>query len=275
MDLSHGVDLPVGGRSDEGVAGAGQHVIARIEDFVTRVLEGTTARLFHVKLQPVQIAKRVIRAMEANQTVSLNRTFAPNSYVVSLSGPDYEQFERFKRSLERDLAEAVLAGARERTLTLTSFPRVEIDRSEAVATGEVRVRCALVDETGEEMPEDHPALRELASGHTQILDRDKLLAVQPRGPKASLEMSGEGRRVPVGAGTISIGRAPDNDIVLDDRRVSRRHAEVRLRLGKHTLYDLGSTNGTFVNGKKVNEIALSEGDRITFGAATLIYHAEE
>ena len=256
------------------MAGA-RGVIARIEDFVTRVLEGTTARLFHVKLQPVQIAKRVIRAMEANETVSLNRTFAPNSYVVSLSGTDYEQFERFKRSLERDLAEAILAAARERTLTLTSFPRVEIDRSEAVAPGEVRVRCALVDEAGEEMAEDHPALRELASGHTQILDRDKLLAVQPKGPKASLEVSGEGRRVPLGAGTISIGRAPDNDVVLDDRRVSRRHAEVRLRLGKHTLYDLGSTNGTFVNGKKVNEIALSEGDRITFGAATLIYHAEE
>jgi hypothetical protein len=250
-------------------------MIGRIEDFVARVLEGTSARLFHQKLQPVQIAKRMIRAMEANQTISLNRTFAPNSYVVSLAAADYEQFEGFKRSLERDLAEAVLAAARERSLTLTSFPRVEIDRSDALTAGEVRVRCALVDEAGEEMPENHPALRELASGRTQILDRDKLLAVQPKGPKASLEVAGEGRRVPLGAGTISVGRAPDNDIVLDDRRVSRRHVEIRLRLGKHTLYDLGSTNGTFVNGKKVNEIALSEGDRITLGAATLIYHAEE
>ena len=250
-------------------------MIARIEEMVTRVLEGTTARLFRVRLQPVQMAKRVIRAMEANQTVSFSRTFAPNSYLVSLSGTDFAQFERFKRSLERDLAEAVLAAARERNLTLLTFPRVEIERSEEVAPGEVRVSCALVDETGEEMGEDHPALREVASGHTQVLDRDKLLAVQPKAPKASLEVVGEGRRVPLSAGTLSIGRSPENDIVIEDRRISRRHAEVRLRLGRHTLYDLGSTNGTFVNGKRVNEIALSEGDRITLGAATLVYRLEE
>lgn len=250
-------------------------VIARIEELVARVLEGTTARLFRVRLQPVQIAKRVIRSMEANQTVSFSRTFAPNSYLVSLSGTDHAQFERFQRSLERDLAEAVLAAARERGLTLVTFPRVEIERSEEVGPGEVRVSCALVDETGGEMAEDHPALRELAAGHTQVLDRDKLLAVQPKAPKASLELVSEGgRRVALGATTISMGRAPDNDVVLDDRRVSRRHAEVRLRLGRHTLYDLGSTNGTFVNGKRVTEVALSEGDRITLGAATLVYRLE-
>lgn len=250
-------------------------MIARIEELVTRLLEGTTARLFRVRLQPVQIAKRVIRSMEANQTVSFNRTFAPNSFVVSLSGTDYTQFERFKRSLERDLAEAVLAAARQRDLTLLTFPRVEIDRSEEVTPGEVRVSCALVDETGEEMGGGHPTLRELAQGHTQVLDRDKLLAVQPKAPKASLDVAGENRRVPLGAGTISIGRGAENDLVLDDRRVSRRHAEVRLRLGRHTLYDLSSTNGTFVNGKRVTEVALSEGDQITLGAATLIYNSED
>ena len=250
-------------------------MIGRIEELVARVLEGTTARLFRVRLQPVQIAKRVIRSMEANQTVSFSRTFAPNSYVVSLSGTDFAQFERFKRSLERDLAEAVLAAARDRGLTLLTFPRVELERSEAVGPGEMRVSCALVDETGEEIAEDHPALTKLAAGHTQVLDRDKLLSVQPKAPKANLEISGEGRRVPLGPGTFAIGRAPDNDVVLDDRRVSRRHAEIRLRLGRHALYDLGSTNGTFVNGKRVSEVALSEGDRITLGAAALIYHVED
>lgn len=250
-------------------------MIGKLEDLVALVLEGTTARLFRVHLQPVQIAKRVIRAMEANQTVSFNRTFAPNSYVVSLSGTDYAQFERFRRSLERDLAEAVLAGARQRGLTLLTFPRVELEPSEEAAPGEVRVSCALVDETGEEVAEDHPTLAQVASGHTQVLDRDKLLAVQPKAPKASLEVVGENRRLAVGAATISLGRSPDSDVVLDDRRVSRRHAELRLRLGRHTLYDLGSTNGTFVNGKRVSEVVLSDDDRITLGGATLIYRLEE
>ena len=249
-------------------------MIAKLEDFVTRLLEGTTARLFRVRLQPVQIAKRVIRAMEANQTISLSRTFVPNSYVVSLSPADHEEFERFQRSLERDLAEAVLSAARERDLTLLSFPRVELRRSDDVGPGEIRVSCALVDESGEEVGEGHPALSGARVGHTQILDRDKLLAVQPRAPTAYLEGQGEDRRVPLGPSTLTLGRAPDNDIVLDDRRVSRRHAEIRFRLGRHTLYDLGSTNGTFVNGKRVSEVALSEGDRVTLGAATLVFHAE-
>lgn len=249
-------------------------MIAKLEDFVTRLLEGTTARLFRVRLQPVQIAKRVIRAMEAHQTVSLNRTFAPNSYVVWLSPTDHLEFERFQRSLERDLSEAVLSAARERDLTLLTFPRVEIGRSEEVARGDVRVSCALVDDSGEEVGEGHPALSGERAERTQILDREKLLAGRPPPPAAYLEMQGEERRLALGAGTLSLGRAPENDIVLDDRRVSRRHAEIRFRLGRHTLYDLGSTNGTFVNGKRVSEVALSEGDRVTLGAATLVYHAE-
>jgi hypothetical protein len=249
-------------------------LIARVEDLVARLLEGTAARLFRVRLQPVQIAKRLIRVMEANQTVSLNRIFAPNSYVVSLSGTDYTQFERFRRSLERDLSEAVLAGARERELTLLSYPRVEIERSEEVAPGEVRVHCALVDEAGEEVSADHPAVVGVAAGHTQVLDRDKLLSVPPKGPKAYIEVHGEGRRLDLGSGTLTIGRSPENDLVLDDRRVSRKHAEIRLRLGRYTLYDLSSTNGTFLNGKRVSEVALSQGDRITLGAAVLIYHVE-
>jgi hypothetical protein len=249
-------------------------VIARVEDMVARLLEGTAARLFRVRMQPVQIAKRVIRTMEANQTVSLNRTFAPNSYLVSLSANDYLQFERFRRSLEQDLAEAVLAAARERQLTLLAFPRVEIDRSEELAPGEIRVRCALVDDAGEEVSADHPSVARVAAGHTQVLDRDKLLAVASKAPKAAIELKGDGRRFVLGSGTFTIGRSPECDLVLDDRRVSRKHAEIRLRLGKYTLYDLGSTNGTYVNGKRVSEVVLSQGDRITMGAATLLYNIE-
>jgi pSer/pThr/pTyr-binding forkhead associated (FHA) protein len=62
-----------------------------------------------------------------------------------------------------------------------------------------------------------------------------------------------------------IGRLPDNDIVLDDRRVSRHHAEVILQGGRWTLRDTKSTNGTAVNGKMVREAMLKPGDRISLG----------
>lgn len=66
----------------------------RLESFVSRMIEGWSARLFGAKLQPVQIAKRLIRTMEAHQTISLSKTFVPNSYVVSLSATDFAQFEQ-------------------------------------------------------------------------------------------------------------------------------------------------------------------------------------
>ncbi len=247
----------------------------RIERTLSQVLEGWTARLFRARLQPVQVAKRLIRAMEAHQTISLAKTFVPNSYLVSLSPADFEQFEPYRRSLERDLAEALLGAARERSFTLLSFPTIEIERADDVARGDVRVSCALVDASGDEVTEESPELGKVAAGHTMVLDRDALLRDRPRAPKAWIEVPAERRRVPLSAEPLAIGRDTENDLVLDDRRVSRRHAEIRLRLGRYTLYDLQSTNGTFVNGRRVAEVVLSDGDRIGVGGTELVLEQEQ
>src|SRR5437764_13760499 len=104
----------------------------------SRLIEGWSARLFGAKLQPVQIAKRLIRAMESHQTISLSKTFVPNSYVVSLAPSDFTQFEQYRRSLEQDLAESILGGARDRNYTLLAFPTVEIARDDDLAPGDIR-----------------------------------------------------------------------------------------------------------------------------------------
>jgi hypothetical protein len=249
-------------------------VIERLERAASRVIEGWTARLFGAKLQPVQLAKRVIRTMESHQTISLAKTFVPNSYVVSLAPRDFAQFEQYRRSLERDLAEAVLGAARDRGFTLLAFPTVEIERDEEVAPGDLRVSCALVDASGDEVEPASRALGAVEAGHTMVLDRDAALRERPRAPKAALEIVTERRRVDLGPGSLAIGRDPENEIVLDDRRVSRKHAEVRLRLGRYTLYDLQSTNGTYVNGRRVAEVVLGDGDRISIGGSEIVLHQE-
>src|SRR5438445_3055037 len=252
-------------------------MLERLEAMASRVIEGWSARVFRARLQPVQIAKRVIRAMEAHQTISLAKTFVPNSYMVSLAPTDYAEFEQYKRSLERDLAEAVLGAARDRSFTLLAYPTVELEQDEDVSPGDVRVACALVDASGEEVPANEPErLGGVAAGHTMVLDRDALLATKPRAPQGAI-VAREGsvrREVPLTADPITVGRDPKNDIVLDDRRVSRRHAEIRLRLGRYTLYDLQSTNGTFVNGRRIAEIVLPDEDRITIRGAELTVQLE-
>src|SRR4029077_2334898 len=131
--------------------------------------------------QPVQIAKRVIRAMEAHQTISVAKTFVPNSYVVSLSPSDYGQFEQYRRSLERDLAEAVLGAALSRVFTLLAYPTVEIEADEDVSPGDLRVACALVDASGEEVPDNEPErLRRLGTRDTNGPRRPAASLAQPR-----------------------------------------------------------------------------------------------
>ena len=137
--------------------------------------------------------------------------------------------------------------------------------------------CALVDASGEAVqPEDGAALGAVESGHTMVLDREALLRDRPRSPRGMLVVrEGNTRReVPLGSETIAVGRDPQNDVTLDDRRVSRRHAEIRLRLGRYTLYDLQSTNGTLVNGRRIAEVVLSDEDRITIGGAELVVRLE-
>ena len=139
----------------------------------------------------------------------------------------------------------------------------------------MHVSCALVDASGEEVTPGSPELGKVAAGHTMVLDRDELLRNSARrAPRAFIEVPAERRRLALAGEPLTIGRDPENDLVLDDRRVSRRHAEIRLRLGRYTLYDLQSTNGTFVNGRRVAEVVLSDGDRIAIGGSELIVQQE-
>ena len=88
------------------------------------------------------------------------------------------------------------------------------------------------------------------------------------GPMGTLVL-GDGQRVDVGSDPVAIGRNPDSDILLEDPEVSRQHAEVRREEGVFVLVDLGSVNGTRVNGAGVDERTLQDGDVITIGGATI------
>ena len=76
-------------------------------------------------------------------------------------------------------------------------------------------------------------------------------------------------RFPVLGGTIRLGRSLDNNVVLSDDRVSRHHGQIGVRLGMLVYTDLGSTNGSFLNGSPVTEIALGPGDVLQLGSSTV------
>jgi pSer/pThr/pTyr-binding forkhead associated (FHA) protein len=78
-----------------------------------------------------------------------------------------------------------------------------------------------------------------------------------------------GRRMPVSEAVVTIGRSLDNDIVIQEASVSRRHAQLRRRYGQYVIYDLGSSGGTLVNGHRVREAALDDGDVVSLGGIEL------
>jgi hypothetical protein len=97
-------------------------------------------------------------------------------------------------------------------------------------------------------------------------------AAVPSVPRAVVVVHEPGKpdgRVPVDGGTLRVGRAQDNDIVIGDSRVSRHHAQISVRLGTLIYTDLDSTNGSFLHGSRVREIALGPNDVIQLGASSL------
>jgi Protein of unknown function (DUF3662)/FHA domain len=90
-------------------------------------------------------------------------------------------------------------------------------------------------------------------------------------PREELVIVHDDKRTVIEGPVMQIGRAPGCDIVLDDRNVSRRHAEIRRRGPVVVLVDLDSTNGTIVNGRRVREHPLADGDRITLGNSRLTF----
>jgi pSer/pThr/pTyr-binding forkhead associated (FHA) protein len=102
----------------------------------------------------------------------------------------------------------------------------------------------------------------MTPGHTQEMP---LLRPAPSSEEAAAYVLVDGyRRMPINEAVVTIGRDLDNDIILDDRRVSRQHAQLRRRHGQYVLYDLDSTGGTTVNDRRVREVPLQPGDMIAF-----------
>ncbi|MGI8684082.1 MAG: FhaA domain-containing protein [Acidimicrobiales bacterium] len=215
--------------------------LQQFERRLEHLVEGVFAKAFRGGLQPVELGRRLTREMDANRTVGVRGTIAPNAFVFALSPADRERFDSFADALVRELADAAREHARSESYVFVGPVQVALEADESVSPGMFLVSGAV---------------KEAAGG----------VAV------GALVLS-DGSRVPVADEPVTIGRMADCAIVLTDESVSRRHAEVR-RLGSNiVVVDLGSTNGTKVNGAGVKERRLSDGDEVTVGTTSMRFEA--
>ena len=217
-------------------------------------IEGLFTKAFRGGLQPVELATRILKEMDANKSVGVREVWVPNRYVFLLSEPDRERFGQAERSLRRELEHVVREGARERGWGLVGPPEVEIETDPSLKQGDFLCRPLLVEDptTGQPGVQTDTSRPDARDGELILLEEGK--------PYKAFHLSKD---------RVIIGRLAESDIVLDDPGASRRHAEVRRQDGEFVIADLGSTNGTMVNESTVGERTLEEGDRITIGRTVL------
>lgn len=250
---------------------------ATIERFFERLFERPAARLFQPTLEPIHLQRHLERAMEEGRPQNGGQGHVPHHYRVRLHPSDLTSFDANREALAAQLGERLHAHARRRGYTLAARPRVELESSMAVEAGDVVIEATPGERS---VPRGRQTLVPSPTGdpgpRTQAAEPSEgtmiFRAAQQPVPSATLALRVPGQppsRVPVRAGTMRIGRSMDNDIVLADDRVSRRHGQIGVRMSMLVYTDLGSTNGSYLNGNAVTEIALGPGDILQLGSSTL------
>ncbi len=254
------------------------NALQQFEDFVERLFEGSLTRLFRSSVQPAEVARRIERAMEHQLTAGVGRVYAPNYFQVRLNPADFKAFEPYRAKLEREMAGFVRDAAQEHGWELRAAPRVTIAGNAEVARRNIDVDArmadaavaapAAIDSSAYQPTAAMPIVRADASAPAG----PRAAAVPPAQPAAALQLvSGAqaGTIVRLTTPLVTLGRELDNDVVVEDSRVSRHHAQILFQHNRYAIRDLDSTNHTFVNGQAVATSVLAHGDRISLGGFEL------
>jgi hypothetical protein len=217
------------------------------------LVEGLFSKTFRSGVQPVELAKHLIKEMDAGRTVGLSEVWAPNRFSFTLSPDDADRFRQAETALARELAQVARENADERGWGLMGPVEIVFSTDPSLRKGDFLCDASLVE--GPEKVE--PAAAPSSSPEPVVVIRE----------------DGAERVVPLTTEVATIGRLNECEVVLRDKGASRRHAQLRTRDGVTTLTDLGSTNGTRVNGDTVQSRRLSDGDKITIGTTVLEYRS--
>lgn len=273
-------------------------VFRDIERRIGGLVEGLFGRTFRSSVQPVELARKLAKEMDDHRTISIHRVYVPNAYTVYLNPADREQFAAYESQMCNELAEYLVEHARREGYSTATRPVVSLESEPDLTVGMFGIAVGADDGSGEEerpgptptvavpevpleppapvVPPVMPPIPEPPlTGATMVYapepapEPEPEPAPPPRRERAVLLW--DGRDVSLDQGVTVIGRSSGCDIVVDDPNVSRRHAEIR-RMGEgYSLVDLGSTNGTEVNGQRVGETSLMNGDVIGVGTTRLTF----
>jgi Protein of unknown function (DUF3662)/FHA domain len=230
-------------------------ILREFERRLEGLVEGFFTKAFRSGVHPIELAKRLVREMDANQTLGVSTVWVPNHYAFVLSPDDRAKFGQMEGAIGSELRQLAVSEARERGWKLVGPAEVEFETDEGLGKGEFVCRATLVEGP------DKPLTGEMqALGNVEPGSGGELVLIEHNRPVRTYVLNKP---------LVALGRLSECEIVVADPGASRRHAEIRRENGRFVLTDLGSTNGTQVNEATVSERALEQGDRITIGHTVL------
>lgn len=215
-------------------------VLKRIEQKLEKLVEGTFTRAFPSSVKPIELGKRIRRVLEDKKTIGVQgQIIIPNRYVISLSPKDLENIESIQESIQREISSSIRDHANDENYHFQGTLTVEILSNSSLKTGSIEVDGLFEENKGGFPP-------------GSLIDEN-------------------GKRLIITEQKLSIGRDTKSTMQVVDVEVSRNHAEIRLLNTSFVLIDLQSTNGTFVNGQRVQEHTLQNFDQIKIGSTILLF----
>ncbi len=264
-----------------------------IEQKIEGLFERGFRRAFRSSLQPVELARKLAREMEDHKTISVSRVYVPNEFSVFLAPQDHESFRSYERSLVTELGAYLDAHARGAGLSLVAPAVVTLSTDADLRPGEFGIACRMADappaaaatvpaegrppgiDVAEPVPAPPPAAAPPARPHaalegvsgTQVISAADAREAGLTQETMTLVVGSTRTRLTKRVSTL--GRSRECDVVVPDSNASRTHAEVRHIGLDYFLVDMGSTNGTEVNGQIVKRHALADGDTIVVGTTQI------
>ena len=247
-------------------------VLRSIEAKLESLFEGVFGRAFRTNVQPVELARKLVKEMDDHRTVSVSKVYVPNEYTVYLSSGDRAQFEGYEGELRQELAEYLTEHARRENYDTRTTPRVHLETDDDLDIGVFGIATRMTQSAGEPPEEAAPNVTMIYKPVQRPTEAASPVELGVKREVALVEWPG-GRRELTKPQAV-IGRSKDC-----------RHADPRPEHlapprgdaagGRHLwVVDLDSTNGIEVSGKRVKRLKLEDGTRFTIGSTELVFSRE-
>ena len=255
-------------------------VLRNIESKLESLFEGVFGRAFRTNVQPVELARKLVKEMDDHRNVSVSRVYVPNEYTIYLSAADREQFSSYEQQLRGELAEYLAEHARRESYVMLTSPNVQLETDDDLDVGVFGIATRMVQTSAKS---DGEPAGQVEPNATMVYKPSSAPVQQPTEAASAVDLgiqrevailTWEGKTHEVAKRRVVIGRSKEADVQVTDPNVSRRHAELRQEGATYWLVDLDSTNGVEVNGKRVKRLKLEDGTRFTIGSTEIVFDRE-